>query len=139
MYCTQLNITRHIGEDDLTKLSDYDEDGSPDAAVVTQAIENATGTIDSYLGVKFVVPLVPPIPKEIRRICVMLAVCELQTGRDSMTEDHAKVCENAMTELQKIADGKKTVGLQPLPAEAAGAPTVLYDVQPRAFGRDKSL
>lgn len=139
-YCTQAQVERYVGEDELIAIADHDDDGTADAAVVTQAIEHADGTIDSYLGVKFVVPLTPPIPKEVRRISIMLTVCELQRGRDSGAEDQLAICKEAMEELEKIAKGVvKVPGLQPLPSDAPGAPDVRYTGQDRIFGRDHSL
>ncbi len=137
-YCTQADIERHITAAELVKLADHDQDGAADADVVTQAIENASGTIDSYLAVKFIVP-VSPVPNEIRRLAMLLAVCEMQTGRRGLSEDHKAICKEAMGELQKIADGKKSVGLLPLPTESAGAPGVRFSGQDRVFGRDEPL
>ena len=138
-YCTQAQVSNYVSPDRLVQLADHDRDGTADPAVIAQAIAHATGTIDSYLQVKFVVPLTPPYPEEIERICMVLTVCELQTGLDSLTEDHERICDGALAELAKIADGSKAVGLTPLPAESAGAPTVRYDAQDRRFGRDHPL
>lgn len=138
-YCTQTHISRFVSPARLVSLADHDGDGTADAAVVTQAIENASGTIDSYLQAKYVVPLAPPIPAEIRRICIRLAVCELQSGLDSLTEDQQRACDSAIEELEKIAEGKKDVGLVPKPSESAGAPNVQYNGQDRLFGRDHPL
>lgn len=138
-YCTQAQVSNYVSPARLVQLADHDEDGSADAAVIAQAIGHATGTIDSYLQVKFVVPLTAPYPEEIKRICMVLTVCELQTGLDSLTEDHKDVCDQALDELQKIADGSKSVGLTPLPTESASAPRVRHTAQDRAFGRDFPL
>ena len=138
-YCTQAQVSNYLTPERLVQLADHDRDGTADAAVIAQAIENATGLIDSYLQKKFIVPLTPPIPNEIRRLCLMLTVCELQRGLDSVTEDAKAACTEAIEELEKIVAGDKEVGLVPKPAEAAGAPNVLYDGQPRLFGRDKPL
>ena len=137
-YCTQADIVRRIGTDDLVKLSDYDGDGSPDAAVVTQAIEDAQGDIDSYLETKFAVP-VTPTPDVLRKHCVTMAIYYLQLGRDSVTEHYRKAYEDILKWLKDVVAGTATLGSGTTPAASPGAPNVRYDVQPRAFGRDKPL
>ena len=138
-YCTQTHLSRYVTPARLVALSDHDGDGTADSAVVEQAIDNASGTVDSYLAKVFVVPIPAPIPAEIRRICMVLTVCELQTGLDSLTEDQKRVCDQAIEELGKIANGEKEVGLMPTPTESAGAPNVRHEAQPRLFGRDQPL
>jgi phage gp36-like protein len=138
-YCTQAHISNYVSAARLVSLADHDGDGTADPAVIAQAIANASGTIDSYLQGLYVVPIPAPYPTEIRRICMVLTVCELQRGLDSVTEDAAAACKEAMEELAKIADGTKNVGLVPLPPASAGAPNVLFEVEDRQFGRSKPL
>ena len=56
-YCTQTDIENRIGPDDLVALADYDGDDAADAAVVAQAIASAAALIDSYLGVRYALPV----------------------------------------------------------------------------------
>jgi len=137
-YCTIAQVQRRVGAADLARLADYDDDGAADSAVVTQAIEHACGEIDSYLQTTFVVPLTI-VPKLIRRIAIDLTLCELRTGRDSLTEDQQRACDEARKWLDKIVEGKVEIGLTPKPAASAGAPGVRHTSDDRIFGRGEPL
>ena len=138
-YCTQADIVGRYSDDDIVELADHDRDGTVDAAVVTRAINDASGQIDSYLQKKFVVPIPAPVPAVLCARCVDIAVYRLQLWRRSVTEDIKKAYDDAIQWLKDIVAGKVDIGLTPKPAEAAGAPNVLHDGQPRLFGRDKPL
>ncbi len=138
MYCTQTHIERRIGIDDLVLLSDYDEDGDADAAVVAQAISHAQGDIDSYLAVKFSVP-VSPVPAVLQKHCTTMAIYYLQLGRDSVTENYRKAYDDIVKWLKDVVAGKASLGVEPAPAESSGAPNVRYTGQDRIFGRDHPL
>ena len=137
-YCTQSDIEKRIGEEDLTRLSDYDGDGSPDAAVVTQAIEDAQSDIDSYLQVKYSVP-VSPVPNVLRKRTVTLAVYYLMLGRDSVTDDWRHAYDEVISWLKDIVAGKAELGIEPKPTESTGSGGVRYGGQDRIFGRDEPL
>ncbi len=133
-YCTQADVETRIGLVDLTDLSDYDDDGTPDATVVAEAISSGEAIIDSYLGTKFQVP-VTPVPDVLKTRAVNLTVYYLRLGRDSVTEDVRAQYKDDIAWLQDVVGGRVTLGIAELPAEAGGAPSVKYDVSDRLFGR----
>jgi phage gp36-like protein len=137
-YCTQTNIEDRIGREDLLRLSDHDGDGTPDADVVEQAIWHAQGDLDSYLQVKFEVPIVPT-PAVLEKHCVTMAVYYLQLGRDSVTENMRNAYKDILAWLKDVVAGKAALGGAVAPAESSGAPSVRYESQDRVFGRDKDL
>ena len=138
MYCTQTEIEQRIGLVDLTALADYDGDGNPDVATVAQAISDACGHIDSYLGVLYAVPIVPT-PDVLRKRAVSLAVYFLQLGRDSVTEATREEVKLVNEWLKAVVAGKATLGTGTTPAGSSAAPGVRSESQPRVFGRDKAL
>lgn len=138
-YITQDDIEHRIGLDDLKALADYDGDAAPDADVVAQAIADAQGEVDSYLQVKFAVPVAAPIPAVLQMHCTGMAVYYLQLGRDSVTENYRKAYEDAIKWLKDVVAGKASLGVEPKPAEASGAPGVKHQVDDRLFGRGKEL
>ena len=85
-YCSQSDIETRIGPADLVALADHDGDGSADSAVVQGAITSAQALIDSYLSVRYAVP-VAPVPDALKTRAVSLAVYFLRLGRDSVTDD----------------------------------------------------
>ncbi len=137
-YITQDDIEDRIGADDLAALADYDGDGQADQAVVAQAITSAGALIDSYLGVRFSVP-VEPVPDVLKTRAVNLAVYFLRLGRDSVTEDVRAQYEDDIEWLNQVVAGSVSLGIEPSPDESAGAPRARWDTRPRLFGREEPL
>jgi len=137
-YCTYDDVKKRIGEADLVALADYDGDDSPDADVVAAAIDDACSLIDSYLSVRFTVP-VNPVPDMLRTRAVNLAVYFLRLGRDSATEDARRQYEDDVEWLREVVHGEVSLGIEPSAAEADRSPGVEYRTQPRLFGRDEPL
>ena len=133
-YCTQADIQKRIGEEDLVALTDYDGDGIPDSEVVARAIEDADAVIDSYLSVRLTVP-VSPVPEVLRTRAVNLAVYFLRLGRDSATEDVRRQYEDDVEWLKEVVSGNVSLGIEPSAAEGDRAPGVHYEGQSRIFGR----
>lgn len=117
-YLTQIEIERAFGAAELIDLTDRSGSGVVDPAVMSQAIDRATGVIDSYLRSRFDLPLsaVPDLVRE----------CALHIVRYQLSEDHAtdRVKDDyaqALKWLGEIRDGKMDVGLTQ--AGDASAPT----------------
>ena len=138
-YCTLADIERRITSDDLVRLADHDGDGLADAAVVTQAIEDAQGVIDSYLGVVYAVPIPAPIPDVLRQYCVTMAVYFLCKGRRALTPETIDNYDKAIAWLKAVVAGTATLGIPTPPAPSSGAPSVEFEVKDRVFGRDEPL
>ena len=137
-YCTDDDIETRIGASDLAALADYDGDGVADAGVVARAIEDADALIDSYLSVRFSVP-VSPVPDVLRTCAVNLAVYFLRLGRDSVTEDVRAQYEADAAWLRDVAAGMASLGVEPAPQEGSGAAGVRFESDERIFGRDEPL
>ncbi len=141
-YCTYQDIETRLSEADLAALADYDGDGQPDETVVEQAIRSAEALIDSYLGVRFSVPVSAPgdgCPDVLTARAVNLAVYFLRLGRDSVTEDVRAQYEDDIAWLKEVVAGSVSLGVEPAPDPSEGAPTVRYQTQERLFGRDEPL
>ena len=137
-YCTIADIQGRISEGDLVRLSDHDGDGAVDDDVVERAIADACSHIDSYIQVKYTVPIVPT-PPVLRKRAVILSLYFLQLYRDSVTESIQKAFDEVNKWLTLVAAGKVELGIDPKPAESSGAPGVWYDAKSRVFGRDEPL
>ena len=137
-YCDQSDIEMRISAKDLVLLADQDGDGAADPDVVAAAISNACDEIDSYLSLKFRVP-VSPVPHVLLTRAVSLSVYYLRLGRDSVTDDVRKQYEADIKWLQDVVAQKVQLGLDLLPLESPHAPTVNYETRRRIFGRDEPL
>jgi phage gp36-like protein len=141
-YCSYQDVEARVGAGELAALADYDGDGAPDADVVEQAIRSAEAVIDSYLGVRFSVPVSAAdgsCPEALRGRAVNLAVYFLRLGRDSVTEDVRAQYEEDVRWLREVVAGKVSLGVEPPPTEGSGAPGARSQSQPRIFGRDEPL
>jgi phage gp36-like protein len=141
-YCTYDDVETRLGADELAALADYDGDGSADPEVVEQAIRSAGALVDSYLGVRFAVPVALPgggCPEVLTTRAVNLAVYFLRLGRDSVTEDARAQYEDDVAWLREVVAGTVSLGVEPAPSGGAGAPGARWEGQPRIFGRDEPL
>lgn len=137
-YCTQTDLEERYGSADLVAMTDYDGDGSADADAVAEAISGAGAEVDSYLGVRYSVPLAST-PDRIRDVCITLAWYRLALGRDSVSESIRKAYEDAIRWLEGVAAGRFSIGVDPAPSEAGGAATVHHEADARHFERDDWL
>ncbi len=141
-YCTQQDIEDRIGEEELAALADHDEDGTPDAAVVEGAIASAQALMDSYIAVRYAVPVELPegeTPAALTTRAVSLAVYFLRLGRDSVTDDVREQHRDDVAWLRDVAAGRVRLGASSRPREALAAPSVRHSARPRVFGRGEPL
>lgn len=115
-YANSADIAGIYGQDELDRAADRDGDGTADDAVVTQALENATSTINSHVGRRYPLPLLetPPL---LRRLCVDIALYNLVLEGGAWTEEHRYRYEDALKHLQRIGDGRATLGEGATPTE----------------------
>ena len=141
-YCTSEDIELRIGRQDLTALSDYDADGAPDPTVVAGAIDSAQALIDSYLSVRFAVPVELAsggCPDALRARAVGLSVYFLRLGRDSVTDSVRAQYQDDVAWLRQVVAGTVSLGVEPRPAASVGSPRVNCESTPRLFGRGEPL
>jgi phage gp36-like protein len=135
-YATQQNIVDRYGDDQLLIVADRDNDSVVDAAVVEQALLDATAEIDTYVAAKYTLPLATT-PVVLTRLCVDISMYRLAADRDIATEERRKRYEDAVYLLRRIATGEVSLGIQTPPPSSNGA--VVITSQPRRFGRGKKL
>ncbi len=131
-YCTQTDIEERIGSAELVLLADHDDDGTADANVVARAIADAGAFMDSFLAVRYAIPISAPVPDTIETRAINIAIYFLRLGRDSVTDDVRAQHRDDIAWLMRVADGK-------LSLEDPVASGVRSQVQDRLFGRDKPL
>jgi len=140
-YCTHDDLVKRVGADDLARLADHDGDGMADSEVVARAVNDADALIDSYLRVRFDVPVSAggEVPDVLRTRAVNLALYFLHLGRDSVTEDVRRQYEDDVAWLREAAAGHVSLGVDPSPEESQEAIGVRYQSRPRVFGRGEPL
>lgn len=102
-YCSEEDVLQMIPAGELAQLSA--ETGSlPDAEVVAAAIGKAEGELDSYLGVRYVVPLAPT-PTRVKALAVDLAIYHLYSRRSLIPGVRRDRYEAALAWLKQVARG----------------------------------
>ncbi len=131
-YATQIDITELYSEDALY-VADRDGDGVPDAAAITRALRSASGEIDSYLGVRFSLPL-PETPDLLVQFCVDIALYRLALSRDVLSDEHRNRYEDTLKHLKDIARGSATLNITQGAGGDGGEPTVPDRPRPIVVG-----
>jgi len=134
-YCDQTDVLKQIPEGELAELS-ADSGSTPDAAVVSDAISKADAEIDSYLGVKYQVP-VSPTPPRVQSLSVDIALFYLYSRRSVAPELREQNYKRAVMFLRSVADGKAVI-LDSSGAElaSAGSGNVLMSSSEAIFDRE---
>lgn len=119
-YAEVQDLIDRYGEDEILQLTDRDDSGQVDDTVAQTALDDAEAEVDGYLGGRYELPLESP-PRILSRITTDIARYHLHDG---VPPDHVnKRYEDAVKFLQKIAEGKVSLGASTAPP-SAGAPEV---------------
>lgn len=114
-YSTINDIRAQLDEESLIQLTDDDGAGAVDEARVTRAIADADVEIDGLIGGRYTVPLASP-PGLIRKFSVAIAARNLYGRRATVPESRQKDYDNAVRLLEKVGEGKLTLGIDPEPS-----------------------
>lgn len=123
MYATLTDLQAALSTAELAQLSDDEGAVTADQSVIDRALADAQSEIDGYLGTRYTLPLAgtPPL---IRRLAVDLAICNLYTRRDLVTDARKAQVEAARKLLKAIADGTVTLAL-PTSQQASPPPSII--------------
>jgi len=106
-YCTQDDLLKLIPEKDAITLA-ADTGDEIDAAVVAECIAQADAEIDSYLAVRYQVPL-SPVPDRVRALSVAMAIYYLFSRRSLNDEIRRQNYEDAVAFLKSVGAGKAEI------------------------------
>jgi len=136
-YCELSDIEKQIPEQILIELTDDDGTGAVDTGNVDRAIEDADDEIDSFLSLRYSLPL-PSTPGLVRRMSVDLAICNLYARRPHLDipESRKERCDNDRKLLEEIGKGKLSLGSDaPDPSNTQNSVDIASG--DRIFTRDK--
>lgn len=128
-YATQAQMVTRFGEQELLQLTDLNNLGHIDAAVVSVALVDADAEINSYLAGRYNLPLTQESAELVR------LACDIARYRlfDVRASEAVKVrYDDAIKKLRDIGKGVASLGIDAVnqPIAAAG------DVQMMSGGRD---
>lgn len=131
-YCTQQDMTDRYGEEELIQLTDRSQTGDIDTAVLGAAIDDATATIDAYLGTRYTLPLAA-VPTVLKRICCDIARYLLHgnAAPDTVADRHSAAIEF----LQAVAKGDVDLAVGETSGDGGG---VAFEPGTAAFDETES-
>ena len=106
-YCTEDDLLKMIPEEDLTDLT-VESGEVPDSLIIADAISKADAEIDSYLGVRYVVPI-SPIPDQVKALSVDLTIYHLYSRHSIVPPVRLQKYEAAVAFLKQVAIGQAVI------------------------------
>ena len=104
MYATRNDLEARFGEGELQQLEMLQTVGNS----IEEALQDASEEIDSYIAVKYVLPL-PSIPSTLKRIACNIARYRLYFQQP--TEEIENRYKAEIDFLKRVADGKATLNI----------------------------
>ncbi|MBF0424819.1 MAG: DUF1320 domain-containing protein [Magnetococcales bacterium] len=130
MYANVNDMVSRFGEAEMAQRSDLVAGTTLDAAVIGQALADATAEMDGYLATRYTLPLSPQ-PTVLNRTCCDIARYLL--WGDNPLEMVRERYQNAIRMLEAVAKGHISLGMptDDTPEPVTGG--VTYHAAPRVF------
>lgn len=137
-YALKADMQTALGDDELIQLTDRADPPLSviDDSVLTRALEAANGEIDSYLAVRYQLPLAT-VPTILRDCAIDLTRYRLHYL--AVPDQVAQAYKDRILWLAAIAAGKASLGLPPAEAPVSGVGVPEMVSGGRDFGRDQDF
>ncbi|MEM0953293.1 MAG: DUF1320 domain-containing protein [Pseudomonadota bacterium] len=132
MYCTEQDLETRFGADELDTVAWDPDTGARDTEKITRACQDATETINAYIGAIATVPLAEPVPEVIVRLACDMARYRLHDNNP--LDEVTKRFEAALRMLRDFSDGKAV--LQLATTESSADVYAQRDEHDRTFTRE---
>lgn len=109
-YANRIDLVRRFGEQEIASLEDPDNTGSGDLRVSSEALDDGTEEVNSYVAVRYSLPL-PTVPAPLSRACCDVARFRLY--KDRPTEEVKYRYERTVKWLEQLAAGKVLLTFDP--------------------------
>jgi phage gp36-like protein len=106
-YCSEDDLLKMIPQAELADLT-VESGEVPDSLIIVDAISKAEAEIDSYLGVRYTVPLSAP-PAQVKALAVDLAIYHLYSRRSIVPPVRLQKYESAVAFLKQVAAGQAVI------------------------------
>jgi len=106
-YCSEDDLLKMIPQADLADLT-VESGEVPDSLIIIDAISKAGAEIDSYLGVKYVVPMATP-PDRVKALAVDLAIYQLYSRRSIVPPVWQQRHDAAVAFLKQVVAGQMVI------------------------------
>ena len=135
-YATDAQLQTYFGSEQYLIAADRDGDGSPDTGVVADVIAKASEEIDSYLCVRYTLPLAT-VPGILLGICCDIWMYRISINSPAMTDEKRRRYEDAIGWLKSVAKGIAGIGVLEEGADVEDNAIVSSDSEIRLFSRTK--
>lgn len=126
-YATLTDLIERAGNAEIIQIADRDDDNVPDDTVVDAALIHADNIVNSYVGVKYRVPL-DETPDIVRTWAVSIARYYLH--RYDRPEYLVQDYKDAMSALRDVAAGKISLptatGVDPAASASSGTVSAVH-------------
>lgn len=122
-------LERRMSPKTLKRIFDDNNVGNSDNDSVEALLADAEAKVNSYLAPLGILPLTDPIPPEVTRLDLDVAVAyaaQRHPEAVAVNHDWMKLMEQAEKDLCRLRDGKTMLGLTP-PDPAANHGGAIYD------------
>lgn len=111
-YATIQDAKTLYGDDYVLESVDRDDNGVEDTASLTRALAQASSHMDSYLGMRYDVPL-STVPSIVQTYCIDIAIYRASSsaGR-GLTDEKRERYKDALVWLKDVSTGKAGLGLE---------------------------
>ncbi len=134
-YAIQTDLEAQYGSEQVLIASDRDGSGTADTGAITAALTAASQEIDSYLAVRYDLPLESP-PTRLTDVCCDIAMYRLSGDAGSGTEDKEDRYDKAVKWLTMISKGYATLGTVEETESVQDEAEISTELTDRLFTRD---
>ena len=137
-YIPRQDLVERIGEEELVLLSDRNNDGEADEAVIDRALADATDELNMHLACRYRLPLVE-VPDTLKRLAVNLCLYWLCDSARSMSELVKERYESGIKTLRALGNGTLRLGLPELEAPEENTGGSVQRIGPERRVNSKNL
>lgn len=131
---TLQNMIDRFGEREIIALTDRDNTGGVDEAVLNAAFESAEVEINAYLAALYTLPFVS-VPVIVRDFSCDVARYRLCGGEVTETEEVRVRYKDAIKFFEKVSKGEVSLGLNLLSQVQATSGIVMINASNRVFNK----
>lgn len=135
-YASVAQLKAVIPASDLQLLTDFEGADAPSDARLSQALDDASAEIDSYIAKVVALPLASP-PHILTVICRDLAMHRLYVNLGHDMTAYQRLRSDALATLKSIARGETAIGDDDGPAELTSPGVAMTDGVERQMTRDR--
>ena len=135
-YATAADLEDYFGAAEVLIAADRDGSGTADTDVIDTGLTAGTEEIDSYLAVRYDLPLAET-PGVLTRICADLAMYHMSVISASMTDDKETRYNNGVKWLRDVSKGIAALGPEEEAVVVQDDPEITTDAADRLFTRAK--